>query len=99
LEFTQLDIVPLGFLPHTDTRFHSPSRIAHEIHDIIFENFNDLDSAVRERFEADFDYFDEGHTLVPPSMIIPPANLNSGDEQFRAFKIQVEHKDVHFCDH
>jgi hypothetical protein len=41
LAFTQLDMVPLGFIPLT----HSPARISDDIHDIIFDNYHYLSKA------------------------------------------------------
>jgi hypothetical protein len=40
LAFTQLDIVPLGFILLMHPRFHAPARISDELHDIIFDDFN-----------------------------------------------------------
>jgi hypothetical protein len=95
LAFTQLDVVPLGFIPFTHPRFHSPARISDDIHDIIFDNYHYLTDDFRHRFESDnADLFDDDNTVVPPSMIIAPTNINSGDEQSRAFEIQVERKDI-----
>jgi hypothetical protein len=95
LAFTQLDVVPLGFIPLTHPRFHSPARISDDLHDIMFDNYHFLSDDIRHRFEDDFsDIFDEDNTVVPPSMIIVPANINSGGEQSRAFEIQVERKDI-----
>jgi hypothetical protein len=95
LAFTQLDVVPLGFIPLTHPRFHSPARISDDIHDIVFDKFHYLTDNFRNRFQSNHaNLFDDDNTVVPPLMIIAPANINSGDEQSRAFEIQVERKDI-----
>jgi hypothetical protein len=92
LEFSQLDIVPLGFLTHTNPRFHSTARLADEVHDHIIDNYEDLDDAVRRKFQDEYmdEFFDDNNTMTPPTILIAPANVNSGDKATRAYEIQVE---------
>jgi hypothetical protein len=67
LAFTQLDMVPLGFIPLTHPRFHSPARISDDTHDIIFDNYHYLSDDIRLQFEDDYaDYFDDDNRLFRP---------------------------------
>jgi hypothetical protein len=91
LAFTQLDIVPLGYLTHTNPRFHSTACVSDEIRSLLIGQYTQLSGAVRHKFEDDHgDYFDDETMIDPPQLLIAPANINSGDEKSRAFEIQVE---------
>jgi hypothetical protein len=95
LEFTQLDIVPLGFLTHTNPRFHSSARVSSDVQELILRNYDDLASNVRDNFlDEHYDHFDDEGELEMPPIMIAPANVNSGDERTQAYEIQVERKNV-----
>jgi hypothetical protein len=95
LEFTQLDIVPIGFVANTNDCFHSSARLSEEVRELLIRNYEDLDSATRDTFAGGFcDYFDDENELEPPPMIFAHANLTSGNENAQAYEIQVERKNV-----
>jgi hypothetical protein len=96
LAFTQLDIVPIGFLTNTNPRFHSSARLSDEVRELLIHNYEDLDSTIRATFADEFsDYFDVENELEPPPMIFAHANLTSGNENAQAYEIQVKRKNVH----
>jgi hypothetical protein len=95
LEFTQLDIIPIGFVANTHPRFHSSARLSEEVRELLIRNYTDLDSIICDTFAEEFcDYFDDENELDPPPMIFAHANLTSGAESTAAYEIQVERKDV-----
>jgi hypothetical protein len=83
--------VPLGYLTHTNPRFHSTACVSEEVRDILISQYSQLSGAVREKFEDDFDeYFDDDNNIDPPQLLIAPAKVHLGDENSQAFEIQVE---------
>jgi hypothetical protein len=95
LEFTQLDIVPLGFLTSTNPRFHYSTRVSSDIQELILKNYDDLDSEFRDNvLDEHFDHFDDEGELKMPPIMIAPANVNSGNERTQAYEIQVERTNV-----
>jgi hypothetical protein len=95
LAFTQLDIVPIGFLTNTNPRFHSSARLSKDVKELLICNYEDLDSTIHDTFADEYcDYFDDDNELEPPLMIFAPANLTMGNENAQAYEIQVERKNV-----
>jgi hypothetical protein len=67
LAFTQLDIVPIGFLTNTNPRFHSSARLSKDVKELLIGNYEDLDSTIRDTFADEYcDYFNDDNELETP---------------------------------
>jgi hypothetical protein len=54
LEFTQLNIVPIGFVANMHPRFHSSTRLYEEVRELLICNYTDGDSIIRDTFAEEF---------------------------------------------